>query len=130
MGSMIVHEWNILTIAGIKLWKEDDNLRIKEDILNPNGLALRSEPLVNQSIHFCELDSTKLNMEDYYCWEELNTEELSEEDMFCWRRFYVFGPADDQRPLSHSQWLPTPDTQTLDPIPCQDIFHYLLQKHI
>jgi hypothetical protein len=129
LGNMVVHEWNLLTIAGVKLWKEDDHLQIKEDILNPNGFILRSEPRMNASVLFCELDQSRLNMEDYYSWEELTVEELSDEDIFCWRRFYVFGPADDNRPISHAQWLPTPDTQLLDPIPCQDIFQYLLQLH-
>jgi hypothetical protein len=130
LGNIIVYQWNILTISGSKLWKEEDTMRIKEDILDPNGFILHSPPRQNGSVVYCELDESKLQMEDYYNWEELTKEDLVKEELFCWRKFYTFGPADDLQPHSHTQWLPTPNSQYLDPYPCYDLFQYLIHQHL
>jgi|LauGreDrversion4_2_1035121.scaffolds.fasta_scaffold25537_2 hypothetical protein len=129
LGSLTVYQWNILTISGNKLWEEVDTMRIKEDILDPNGFILCSSPKHHGSIVFCELDKTKLTMDEYYSWEEMTSEEL-EQETFCWRKFYIFGPITDTNPSTYTKWFPTPDSVVLEPYSCQHLFQQLLQQHM
>lgn len=130
LGSVILHEWNLLTVSGIRLWKEEDMLRLKEDILEPNGFILRSEPRRMNDLMLCELDDSKLDMSDYYRWEELTTEQLCKDDVFCWRKYYSAGPSDDLRASIHSQWLPPPESHVLSNESYRELFYHLLQHHL
>lgn len=129
-GQLVIYQWNLLTISGKKLWEEPDEMRMKEDILDPNGFVLCSPPKQHGSVVFCELDKTKLAMEDYYCWEEMTAEEL-EQDTFCWRKYYTVGPSSTDSDLTaYTKWFPIPDSIVLEPSVCHPLFQHLIQHHM
>jgi hypothetical protein len=78
----------ILTIGGTALWEEDDQLDVKRDLLEPNGLYLQSPIYMKNKITFCPIDRNKTSMNDFYRWEE--TLPADNHDTFCWRTFYLF----------------------------------------
>jgi hypothetical protein len=141
---LMMYEVCILTVGGTKLWKEDDALCVINDIMEPNGLSVLSHKR-DKDIVFCRVDSTKIDMTEYYEWNEIksNTKEM---ELFCWRRYYLVQsrhastvPTVSTAPTAPTvptlsnptsapnttavsiSWLPFPDTETLGPYSCEEL---------
>jgi len=104
-----VHAIQILTVGGTALWKEDDGLRIEEDILEPNGLCLAAKPVRWKDAYLCPIDSANTAMSDFYKWTELDA---GDRETFCWRTFYI---------LKGKNGLPVPEKECIGPFRCQEL---------
>jgi len=117
--SVSLYQIVLLTLAGKHLWSEEDTLRICEDILTPNGLVMKRPPFRQGDIVFCEVDVTKMDMADFYQWDELEELELDDgSSPFCWRTFYRVGSA--------IEGLPPPSTERLEPYACKEVLDQIL----
>lgn len=90
-----IHIMNLLTIGGGELWEEDDQLRVVEDILEPNGLYGSGQPVriltsshPDTVIYACPIDPQRTAIDDFYRWKEISKEDR---ETFCWRTFYRCG---------------------------------------
>ena len=97
----------ILTLGGTDLWQEEEVLRLKEDVLDPNGLPLLCYDTY-KGIHFCQLDPSRMDLSEYYEWDEVDPTVTP--SVFCWRTFYWMGDV-----------LPPPQTARLGPFSCKEI---------
>ena len=118
---MTIYEYSILTLGGKELWKEDDSLCIINDILEPNGLSIISQSRYIDVI-LCKLDKTKLDMSEYYNWNEIELK--TDIDIFCWRKYYII--VSNQLSAKPTIWLPFPDTERLGPYSSHELFRQIL----
>ena len=94
----------VLTIGGNTLWEEDSSLHIDDDILHPNDIYRKEEPIMyDNNLQMCEVDANKTNISGMYNWNEC---ELNDSTIFCWRTFYYFTN-------NTACWLETPDNERL-----------------
>ena len=105
--------FQLLTIGGTLLWKEDDSLQLEEDILHPNGIYLQGSLIKHNHIYLCPVDATQTNLSDFYQWKEL---EQGDTETFCWRTIYLAGES-----KSYRGWLPIPSKETLGQHTIQEV---------
>jgi hypothetical protein len=107
-NNILVNVIKILTVGGKDLWEETDAaLDIKNDILKPNGIFIKSAPYNVPSsphLHYCEVDSDKTALADFYKWEEISP---TDNETFCWKTYIYLMDADK------NVWLPVPETDRL-----------------
>lgn len=119
---MLVNVIKILTIGGKYLWEEDNNFDINTDILEPNGIFVKSQPKNPSSFpsyYLCEVDTTKTALNDFYKWDELP---ITDEETFCWRSYTHLTDT------YNNIWLPIPDTTTLSACKVSDIICAILSQ--
>ena len=122
---MLIHRYKVLTIGGSHLWMEDDTLDIVTDILEPNGIVLKSPPrIVGGNVALCEVDTENTQMDDFYDWNEVS---LDDKNTFCWRTVYTIGPNDNEH-----DWLSIPCQETIGPYTCKELCDLILyhQSHL
>ena len=115
-ASQHIHQYYILTIGGTELWSDPDIINIEADILLPSGIHIHGSPFTLNGAIFCEVDTSKTIMSDFYKWDEISIEDRS---TFCWRTFYTFDSKD---------WLPTPKHASIGPYLYQDVFDMILSQ--
>ena len=94
----------VLTIGGNTIWEEDSSLHIDNDILHPNDIYRKEEPInYDNHLQLCEVDINKTNISEMYNWNEC---ELNDSNIFCWRTFYYFTN-------NKSCWLEPPNNEKL-----------------
>lgn len=104
----IVNLFTILTIGGNDMWEEDHNLDIETDILHPNGIYLKTPPIIHDKIVLCNVDASKTDINDFYKWDEIDKDDNT---TFCWKTIYTFnGNTEDTK-----WWLPIPKEEKLGP---------------
>jgi hypothetical protein len=113
---MMVHRYKILTMGGSHLWVENDDLDIVADVMEPNGIVLKSPPrIIGGNVALCEVDTEQTAMNDFYHWEEIG---VSDKETFCWRTLYTFGESHD--------WLSVPCNETMGPYTCKELCDLIL----
>jgi hypothetical protein len=75
-----------LSDGGKTFWHTDDTEKQVKKMLKDNGFPLLSLK-TEQGIMYANIDSTKLNMSDFYQWSELEDPLKSEDDV--WRTFLI-----------------------------------------
>jgi hypothetical protein len=123
--SMLIHRYKVLTIGGSLLWTEMDHLDLQKDILEPNGIVLKSDPFVIENkIVLCEVDTEKTDMNDFYLWDEIG---VTNTDTFCWRNLYTIGTQENEQ-----DWLSIPCIEHIGPYSCKEICSMILehQSHL
>jgi hypothetical protein len=110
---MQITMFQIITIGGTMLWKEDSELELESDVLHPNGIYLQSPPIQQGDFYLCPVDPEKTNLSDFYQWTEISPDDT---ETFCWRTFYITGESKNYR-----SWLPIPAKETLGPYSVQEI---------
>ncbi len=75
-----------LTDGGKSFWHTDDTEKQVKKMLKENGFPLVSLK-VEQGVMYANIDSTKLNMSDFYQWSELEDPLKSEDDV--WKIFLI-----------------------------------------
>jgi len=119
--NMTVHSIHILTIGGTQLWEEETGLDVDRDILEPNDIHCKGSILAEDKIRFCEVDTEKTAIRDFYKWKELP---LQDEETFCWRDVYCFtGEKGDF-------WLDIPPKEKLGPLSLARIVRTILRLKI
>ena len=113
-SNMTIHIFQILTIGGTTLWKENPTASLEVDILHPNGIYLQGPPIQRNEMYLCPIDPIKTNLTDFYQWNEIQKDDT---ETFCWRTVYVTGETNNYR-----GWLPIPKTETLGAHSFQEIF--------
>ena len=129
LSTVVLHRIRLLTVGGTGLWQEDNALRLHEDILEPNDLPLLSHHQ-HKDIYFCRLDPDRMNLSEYYDWEEVVP---SDTTVFCWRTFYVMEPLPPSPSLPPSllpslppsSLLPPPSTVRLGPYTWEELLTHL-----
>ena len=130
LPAVFLHRIRILTWGGTELWQEENTLRLREDILEPNELPLVSHHLY-KNVHLCLLDETQLNLSEYYDWEEIHPSVSSvsfvpsDPPVFCWRTFYVMEPRSPSTASSPPFFLSPPPTACLGPYTCEELLTHL-----
>lgn len=126
LPTVFLHRIRILTWGGTELWQEENILRLREDILEPNELPLISHHLY-KNVHLCLLDETRLNLSEYYDWEEIPPSSSPDPPVFCWRTFYVMEPRSLSlaSPASPASFLSPPPTACLGPYTCEELLTHL-----
>lgn len=94
-------------------WKEDDSLKLEEDILHPNGIYLQGPPIQHNDLYLCPIDPLRTNLADFYQWKELD---ICDSETFCWRTMYLTGESHNYR-----GWLPIPTMERFGPYSFQDV---------
>ena len=119
---MTIHTFQILTVGGNTLWKENPSFAVEADILHPNGIYLDKKPFQWNDVYFCSVDTEKTDMNDFYEWTEIP----KQSDMFCWRTFYTFG---DKIPndTNYDNWLPVPSQERMEPYLCEEVFDMIMK---
>ena len=72
--------------GGKALWHTDDTEKEVKKTLKDNGFPLLSIKK-EQGVMYANIDSTKLNISDFYQWSELEDPQTSQEDV--WRTFLI-----------------------------------------
>lgn len=75
-----------LSDGGKGFWQTDDTEKQIKKMLKDNGFPVLSFK-TEQGVIYAKIDSTKLNMSEFYQWSELNDPARSEEDV--WRVFLI-----------------------------------------
>jgi len=75
-----------LSDGGKTFWHTDDTEKQVKKMLKDNGFPLLSLK-TEQGIMYANIDSTKLNISDFYQWSELDDPSKSEDDV--WRTFLI-----------------------------------------
>lgn len=75
-----------LTSGGKAFWHSDDSEKQIKKMLKDNGFPLLSLK-TEQGVIYANVDSTKLNMYEFYQWSELESPSNSEDDL--WRTFLI-----------------------------------------
>jgi len=75
-----------LSDGGKTFWHTDDTEKQVKKMLKDNGFPLLSLK-TEQGIMYANIDSTKLNISDFYQWSELADPQISQEDV--WRTFLI-----------------------------------------
>jgi hypothetical protein len=75
-----------LSEGGKGFWHTDDTEKQVKKMLKENGFPLISLK-TEQGVMYASIDSTKLNMSDFYQWSELTETQTSQEDI--WRTFLI-----------------------------------------
>lgn len=108
---MPIHQYQFLTVGGTALWMEENTTMntttIETEYLLPSGIHAKT-CIVKDEMVFCEVDTEKTNMADFYTWKEIS---IDDRETFCWRTFYTFG----------SNALPVSKEIHLGPYSCQEI---------
>jgi hypothetical protein len=111
----------ILTIGGNTIWEEDNSLHIDNDILNPNDIYRKKEPIkYDGNLHLCEVDTDKTNVSGMYNWNECD---LNDSDTFCWRTFYYFTN-------NTSCWLESPDNEKLGNYSIKKLINVIISSRL
>jgi len=119
---MTIYSIHVLTIGGNQLWEEDDHLRTKEDVLEPNGIYGKGDIRVVDTLHLCEVDTEQTQIADFYKWKELPAQD---QDTFCWRDFYYFaGKKQDQK----DSWLDIPSKERLGRVSVARLVRVILEN--
>jgi len=119
---MTIHIFQILTIGGTTMWKENPTASLEEDILHPNGIYLDKPVTKWKDVMLCHVDSKKTDMNDFYQWNELP----KESDTFCWRTFYTFGEKEEKNHTEYDSWLPIPSQERMEPYRCKEVFDMIM----
>lgn len=122
---MLIHRYKVLTISGSQLWTEDEHLDIVQDILEPNGIVLKSSPrIIGGNVALCEVDTENTLLDDFYEWNEVR---LADNETFCWRTLYSIESTQGE----HS-WLSMPCQETIGPYTCKELCDLILyhQSHL
>lgn len=118
---MLLYSIHVLTIGGTQLWEEEDHLRPKEDVLEPNDMYATGEIVAVDKFRLCEVDTERTQIADFYKWKELPAHD---QETFCWRDFYYFaGEAKD----SKDSWLDIPPKERLGTVPVSRLVRAILQ---
>lgn len=121
-NNMYVNVIKILTIGGRYLWEEEDSLDIYQDVLEPNGIFIKSNTY-NHSLlpnyYLCEVDTDKTVLTDFYKCEELP---VTDEETFCWKTYTQLTD------INKNIWLPVPDTVTLSNYKVSSIIGAILNQ--
>ena len=75
-----------LSDGGRTFWRTDETEKQVKKTLKENGFPLLSLK-TQDGIMYANIDSTKLNMSDFYQWSELEDPSISQED--AWRTFLI-----------------------------------------
>ena len=75
-----------LSDGGKAFWHTDDTEKQVKKMLKENGFPLLSLK-AEQGVMYANIDSTKLNMSEFYQWSELTDPQVSEDDV--WRTFLI-----------------------------------------
>ena len=75
-----------LSDGGKTFWHTDDTEKQVKKMLKDNGFPLVSLKK-EQDVMYANIDSTKLNMSEFYQWSELEDPQKSEDDV--WRTFLI-----------------------------------------
>ena len=75
-----------LSGGGKAFWHTDDTEKQVKKMLKDNGFPLVSLKK-EQDVMYANIDSTKLNMSEFYQWSELEDPQKSEDDV--WRTFLI-----------------------------------------
>ena len=110
INNMFVTCISIFTVGGTQIWEEDDSFTLN-DVLIINDIFVYEPPQLKGNTYFCNVDSNKTNMSDFYKWEEITPGM----ETFCWRTFYLFGKD------SYTSWLPLP-TRNIGQYTYQELF--------
>jgi len=109
----------VLTIGGNAIWEEDSSLDIDNDILNPNDIYRKQEPIkYDSNLQLCEVDTDKTNVSGMYNWNECD---LNDSDTFCWRTFYYFTN-------NTSCWLDSPDSEKLGNYSIKNLINVIISS--
>lgn len=120
-NNMTIHSIHILTIGGTQLWEEEPQLRIKEDVLEPNDIYGKGDVLAVKQFRLCEVDTNRTQIADFYKWKELP---LHDQETFCWRDFYFFaGPNEHAK----DSWLDVPSKEYMGSVPVSSLVSHILQ---
>jgi len=119
LNNINIHVFTILTIGGNKLWKEHPSLDIQSDILLPNSIYLLQDPIKYKTAYLCQIDESKMDMNDFYKWDELK---VDDNQTFCWRVFYTFG-----KDKEYCSWLPIPEYETFGDYSYNELFKVMSQ---
>jgi hypothetical protein len=115
-----VNTIKFLTIGGKFIWEEKNNLDINLDILNPNDIYTKIQPInFDKKLQLCEVDTQKTIISEFYRWEEINIEDT---DTFCWRTYYYLTNADD------ICWLNIPENEKLGSYKVKDLIQSIVLK--
>lgn len=119
-----VHSITILTVGGKQLWEETDKtLKLDRDILEPNEIYRRAPAFsINKDankVEFCEVDTEKTRIADFYKWSELS---LADTETFCWRTFtHLLGQ-------SGECWLTAPKQEKLGKYDIDKLIKTIVEK--
>ena len=122
-NNMTIRSIHVLTIGGTQLWEEEDHLRAKEDILEPNGIYGKGDIIAVGKFRLCEVDTERTQIADFYKWKELSA---NDEETFCWRDFYYFAGQEQQDP--NDSWLDIPPKERLGTVPVARLMRTILHK--
>lgn len=75
-----------LSYGGKTFWHTDDTEKEVKKMLKENGFPLLSLK-TEQGVMYANIDSTKLNMSEFYQWSELTDPQVAEDDV--WRTFLI-----------------------------------------
>jgi len=92
--------WEIGTISSLKT--------IQEEFLEPNGFACESLQKEGDFV-FAKLDPARMNLNDFYTWEELQVDKKKED---CFRTFFFCEEKLTQKDWFFSELLQTPFEKT------------------
>ena len=119
--NMTIYSIHVLTIGGTQLWEEEDHLRAKEDVLEPNDIYGKGDVLPVGNFRLCEVDTERTQISDFYKWKELPAHD---HDTFCWRDFYHFVGKDQHHTDS---WLDIPSKERLGSVPVTRLVRAILE---
>jgi hypothetical protein len=120
-NNMTIYSIHVLTIGGNQLWEEEDHLRTKEDVLEPNDIYGKGDIQVVDTLRLCEVDTERTQIADFYKWKELPAHD---QETFCWRDFYYFA---GQKQNQTDSWLDTPSKEHLGSVSVARIVHAIIQ---
>lgn len=112
-------------MGGSQLWMENDDLDIITDILQPNGIVLKTPPrILDGKVVLCEVDTEKTQMDDFYHWDEVG---ITDNETFCWRTLYTMGAQQKEQ-----DWLSIPCIETIGSYTCKELCDLIFnhQSHL
>jgi hypothetical protein len=110
----------VLTLGGQILWEEKNSLHLDNDILNPNDIYRKNNPIkYDKTLQLCEVDTNRTNISDFYKWEEISLEDT---ETFCWKTYYYFNGT------NRLCWLEIPDNEKLGKYSVKDLIKAIVQK--